>query len=235
MRIHYKRCLNSNVLKLVAIISMVVDHMAVWLAPPGTTLEIILRTIGRLAAPIMFYLIAEGYFYTSNIRRYIKRLFIFAVISHFPFVMFFGLSWWEGTSVIWTLLMGLVALAVSRNPNVSLLKKVLFIALCCLLAWNADWNYIGVLWILFFGIFRGDFNKQILSFALIGIVLYIIPGFINSGLDSIFRFGSLLVIPLLALYNGKQGKTSKLFKWGFYVFYPLHLLVLYILRYYVFV
>ncbi|MDP4360517.1 hypothetical protein QR510_28225, partial [Escherichia coli] len=62
--------------------------------------------------------------------------------------------------------MGLVALAVSRNPNVSLLKKVLFIALCCLLAWNADWNYIGVLWILFFGIFRGDFNKQILSFAL---------------------------------------------------------------------
>lgn len=235
MRIQHTKLLNSNVLKVIAVTSMVIDHMSVWLVPPGTTLEIILRTIGRLAAPIIFYLIAEGYFYTSNVRKYIKRLFIFAVISHFPFVWFFDLSWWEGTSVIWTLLMGLVALAVSQNPKISLLKKVLFIVLCCLLAWNADWNYIGVLWILFFGIFRGHFNKQILSFALIGIVLYIIPGFINSGLDSIFRIGSLLVIPLLALYNGKQGKKSKLFKWGFYVFYPLHLFVLYILRYYVFV
>lgn len=227
--------INSNVLKLIAIIAMVVDHIAVGFLPSGTTLEIILRTIGRLAAPIIFYLISEGFFYTSNIKRYIKRLFIFAVISHFPFVMYFGLAWWEGTSVIWTLFIGLVALTISQNPNISILKKVLFVALCCLLAWTADWNYIGVLWILFFGIFRGRFNLQILSFVLIGIVLYIIPGIYKSGLDSVFRFGFLMVIPLLALYNGKQGKRSKLFKWGFYIFYPLHLLILYILRYYIFV
>jgi hypothetical protein len=232
MQINNIRFLNSNALKVIAIVSMVVDHASIWLVPKGTTLDIIVHTFGRLAAPIMCYLIAEGYFYTSNRKKYLKRLFIFAVISHFPFVMFFGLSWWQGTtSVIWTLFMGLVALTVSQNHNISILKKLLLIGLCCMLAWTADWNYIGVLWILFFGLFRGRFNMQILSFVVIGTIFYIIPGISNSGLDSVFRFGILLVIPLLALYNGERGKSSKLIKWGFYVFYPVHLIVLYILRY----
>ncbi|MCM3033350.1 TraX family protein [Niallia sp. MER 6] len=227
------KLVNSNVLKLIAILSMVVDHIAVGFVPSGTTLELILRTIGRLAAPIIFYLIAEGYFYTSNVKKYLKRLFIFAVISHFPFVMYFGISWFQGTSVIWTLFLGLVALTIVQKPSISVFDKVMFVALCCLLAWMADWNYIGVLWIMFFGVFRGRFQLQILNFVLIGIFLYAIPGIYTSGLNSVFRLGFLLVIPLLALYNGKQGRKSKVFKWGFYFFYPLHLLLLYILKYYI--
>lgn len=234
MKLKHKKILNSNILKVIAIISMVVDHTSIWLVPKGTTLDIILHAFGRLAAPIMCYLIAEGYFYTSNVSKYIKRLFIFALISHFPFVMFLGLSWWQGTSVIWTLLMGLIALNVSQKTDLSIVIRVFLIVLCCLLAWTADWNYIGVLWILFFGIFRGRFHLQMLSFTLIGGVLYIIPGLYNSGLESIFRFGILLIIPLIALYNGTQGRKSNLIKWGFYVFYPLHLILLYIFRYIIF-
>ena len=134
--------INSNALKLLAVIAMVVDHASIWLVPDDTTLAIFARGFGRLAAPIIGYMIAEGYFYTSNKQKYLKRLFIFALISHFPFVMYFGLEWWQGTSVIWGLFMGLVALAISQTTYISRLIKVMIIALCCLLAWTADWNYI---------------------------------------------------------------------------------------------
>lgn len=230
MQIKNVRFLNSNAIKVIAIIAMVVDHASIWLVPEGTTLNIVLRTFGRLAAPIICYFIAEGYFYTSNVKKYIKRLFIYAVISHFPFVWYMGLSWWQGTSVIWSLLMGLVALTISQKTNITIWKKLLMIVFCCLLAWTADWNYIAVLWILFFGIFRGKFKLQMLSFAIIGTIFYIIPG----NMDSVIRFGILLVIPLLALFNGKRGKKSNLIKWGFYVFYPLHLIILFLLRYFIF-
>ncbi|TDQ42664.1 TraX family protein [Aureibacillus halotolerans] len=226
--------LNSNALKLIAIVTMVIDHTSIWLVAPGTTMDMITHTIGRMAAPIMCYLIAEGYCYTSNIHRYMKRLFIFSLISHFPFVLFLGLSWWQGTSVIWTLLMGLVALYISQRSRLPLFIRIVLILLCCLFAWTADWNYIGVLWVLFFGLFRGRIHLQLLSFVLIGTVLYLIPGINTMGFDSIFRFGILLVVPLLLLYNGQKGKKSKLIQWSFYVFYPLHLFLLYILSHVVF-
>ncbi|WP_043932455.1 TraX family protein [Bacillus sp. EB01] len=226
--------LNANTIKVIAIIAMIVDHTAIWLVPEGTVLDQIVHAFGRIAAPIMCYLIAEGYFHTSNINKYIKRLFIFAVISHFPFVMYLDLEWWQATSVIWSLLMGLVALKVSQQTELHLLLKVILIGLCCLLAWTADWNYIAVLWVLFFGLFRGQFNKQMLSFALIGTIFYIIPGIISEGTDTIFRLGIFLLIPIMALYNGQRGKKSNLIKWGFYVFYPGHLIILYLLRHVIF-
>lgn len=178
----------------------------------------------------MCYLIAEGFFYTSNIKKYITRLFIFALISHLPNVLFFGIEWWRATSVIWVLLLGLIALAVSQNSKISWLEKLLVIVLCCLLAWTADWNYIGVLWILFFGIFKARFKMQMISFLVIGTIFYIIPSLITSGIDAVFRFGILLLIPLIFFYNGERGRKSNLIKWGFYIFYPAHLLLLLILR-----
>ncbi|WP_245959337.1 TraX family protein [Neobacillus piezotolerans] len=226
--------LDANAIKVIAIIAMIVDHTAIWLVERGTTLDIVIHTFGRLAAPIMCYLIAEGFHYTSNLKKYKKRLFIFALISHFPFVLYFGLEWWQGTSVIWSLLMGLVALGISKRDDIPLGLKGVLVCICCLLAYTADWNYIAVLWVMFFGIFRGNFRMQMTSYATIGTVFYIIPGIVSMGFDSIFRFGILLVIPLLAIYNGERGKKSNLIKWGFYIFYPAHLLILYLFRHIIF-
>lgn len=228
------RALNSNTIKVIAIIAMIVDHMAYWLVADGTALNSVIHTFGRLAAPIMCYFIAEGYFYTSNLKKYITRLFLFAVVSHFPFVLYFGLEWWQGTSVIWSLLMGLVALAISQKAEIPLIFKIALIGMCCLLAWTADWNYIAVLWVLFLGIYRGRFKMQMMSYVTIGTIFYIIPGVISMGSDSIFRFGIFLVVPLMALYNGERGRKSNLIKWGFYFFYPAHLIVLYLLRHVLF-
>ncbi|KHL97111.1 membrane protein [Paenibacillus sp. IHB B 3415] len=225
---------NSNTLKIIAILSMFIDHLSVWLVPSGTPLDIFFHTIGRLAAPIMCYLIAEGFSHTSNLNKYMNRLFLFALLSHFPFVLFFGLSWWQGTSVIWDLLMGLIALSICQNSKLPLWSQVLAVAACCLLAWTADWNYIGVLWVVCFGILRKHLSLQMLGFALIGTVFYILPGLANSGINAIFRFGILLAIPLFLLYNGSRGRKSNVIKWGFYIFYPLHLVVLYLFRYVLF-
>ena len=89
-----KKGLNSNALKMIAIIAMTVDHLA-WLLFPGYSTDGIalsMHIIGRLTAPIMIFFIVEGFFRTSNIKKYIGRLFIFAVISHFAYALMFNKS-----------------------------------------------------------------------------------------------------------------------------------------------
>ncbi|MCR2807929.1 conjugal transfer protein TraX [Paenibacillus soyae] len=230
MRLMLSKPLTANVLKVIAIVAMFVDHASYWIVPKGTAPDLIVHFIGRLAAPIMCYLIAEGYRHTSNIRKYIFRLFLFAVVSHFPYVLFFELKWWQATSVMWGLLMGLVALTVSRLPNVPVVARLSAVLACCLFAWTADWNYIAVLWILVFGWFHGRFVWQMAGYAAIGGLFYLLP-LTHLGSDCFYRFGILFAIPLFAMYNGTRGRKSGLIKWGFYVFYPVHLLVLHLLKF----
>ena len=82
-----KEGLDASTVKIIAIIAMTVDHLT-WLLFPGLQKEwyiLFLHAIGRLTAPIMWYFIAEGSYYTKNSKKYILRLFIFAFISHFAF------------------------------------------------------------------------------------------------------------------------------------------------------
>ena len=227
--------LSGNTLKNIAIILMLLDHAVSGFIPHESIFTVVLHIPGRVVAPIMCYFIAEGYFKTSDIKRYILRLLVLSVISHFPYVMYFGYEWWEATSVIWGLSLGLIALTAVKNEKLSIWIKILIVGICCLLAVTANWNYISVLWIVSFGVFRGQFKKQMISFLIIGLGLYAIPVLLNMGEHHIYQFGIVLTIPLLALYKGRRGKQTTLSKWGFYIFYPAHLILLYILKYYVFV
>ena len=219
--------MTANQLKYIAIILMFFDHLFAIFLDQSSLEGALSRIPGRIVAPIMCYLIAEGYFYTSNVNKYIKRLLIFSAISHFPYVIYFGIPWWKGTSVFWSLALGLIALAVAKNNKYPLYVKVLAVIACCILAVPADWYYIGVLWILFFGLFRGDIRKQLISFAIIGIFLHVIHSIYDYGWLWANQLGMFLAVPLLLMYKGKQGRKSKILKWGFYIFYPLHLLILY--------
>lgn len=105
--------LNSNHLKLIAIITMTIDHIADLLYPgmPNDIIPNILHIIGRLTAPIMFFFICEGFYYTKNLKKYITRLFAFALISHFAYCFAFGINYipfstgeiFNQTSIMWTL------------------------------------------------------------------------------------------------------------------------------------
>ena len=122
-----KKPLNSNTLKYIAIVAMLIDHIAWAFVPFSSVLGQIMHFIGRFTAPMMCYFIAEGYFYTRNVKKYIVRIGIFAVISQIPFVvaekltapplmMIDGKLWINpelfvpSFNVMFTLLLGLVAL-----------------------------------------------------------------------------------------------------------------------------
>ena len=159
------RGLNANQLKLIAVAAMVVDHCTAFLFPlvPGAWL---LRLIGRLTAPIMCFFIAEGFAHTSNLRRYLGRLLASAVVSHVPFVLCHGgmSSFWNTSSVMWTLFLGLAALVFSANPRYPVWLKCIVVLACCALAWRSDWSWYAILWILGFGLFRQDRKRAFAVF-----------------------------------------------------------------------
>lgn len=229
-----KYLLNSNQLKIIAILVMLFDHIiAVFTPRDNMFLWSLLRLPGGIVAPIMCYLIAVGYHFTSDVKKYIKRLLIFSIISHLPYNLTFGFGFFNATSVIWALSLGLIALTVYKKEDLKLPVKVIIIGICCFLARIANWHYLAVLWILFFGIFHKNIKMQLLSFITLGFGLNVLPTVLSLGITDFNRldkFGFLLACPFLFLYSGQRGKKIKFLDQFFYIFYPAHLILIYIIK-----
>ncbi len=235
-----KTGLNSNQLKLIAIIAMTVDHVTSVLVPGYVTTPgiLLLHTIGRLTMPIMCFFIAEGYHYTHNLKHYITRLFAFAFLSHFAYNFAFGIPFipfqttvFNQTSIIWALAWGLVALALygSTTPKLKPWMKTLLLILITIITFPADWSSIAVLVIVSNGQNRGNFKKQMTSmlyYVALYAAVYIL--FINP-VYGLLQMTVALAIPLLGQYNGTRGKSTSM-KWFFYLYYPLHLFLCGLLR-----
>ncbi len=232
--------MTSNKLKIIAVIIMLIDHVASAFFIGHDEIYIIMRFIGRFAAPIFCFLIAEGYHYTKNITHYLLRLFLFAIISHVPYVLLNGYAVFpiEKTSVMWPLFLGLLALVISKSPKVHLALKFAAIIVICLVADYGDWNFVAVLWILCFGYYHNNKLIQFICFAAVGWFFYIVPvvepvGFLPTELLKNYAvygiFGAWIFI---YLYNGKRGIKSKALSMMFYLFYPLHLAIIYLLKMY---
>jgi len=224
--------LTANKLKMIAIIAMFFDHFIAVFIPHDTIYGILLRIPGRISAPIICYFIAEGYFYTSNKHKYASRLLLFALVSHIPYNLLFGYDFFQVTSVIWSLAMGLIALIVIKDNQYNWLIKFIVLLVACFLSIRANWNYVAVLWIVGFGVFRNNLKYQIYSFVIIGVIFHLIPtyvyfGFNHSVYPHWYQLAFVLAIPFIAMYNGKLGMKSKFSSLFFYVFYPFHLLILY--------
>lgn len=122
--------LNSNHLKIIAIIAMTIDHFSDLIFPgfPANPFAIFLHIIGRLTAPIMWFFICEGYFHTHNVKKYILRLFIFAIISHFAYCFAFGINFipfssgiFNQTSVMYPLFISVLVMWV-RDTDLKMNK-----------------------------------------------------------------------------------------------------------------
>ena len=233
-----KEGLNASTVKIIAIIAMTVDHLA-WLLFPGLQKEwyiLFLHAIGRLTAPIMWYFIAEGSYYTKNSKKYILRLFIFAFISHFAFTFCFGLNpipfsrgIFNQTSVMWSLTLGATLIYILTKYKLSFLARLLLILLVNLLSFPADWSCIACILPFFLYIHRDNFKKQILDYIIfVGIYIIVYFIFIDKTY-AILQLCTLLSLPILGLYNGKVGR-NKTMKWGFYIYYPAHMIIIGILR-----
>ncbi|NCC15557.1 MAG: conjugal transfer protein TraX [Clostridia bacterium] len=232
--------LTSNNLKLIAIIAMTIDHLTCVIFPnyPTNPLILLLHIIGRLTAPIMWFFVAEGYYYTHDLKKYLQRLFLFSIVSHFAYNFAFGIPFvpfqttvFNQTSVLWPLAWGLVALAISQStdPRLKQWVKTLLIIAICALTFCSDWSSIATMAIMYIGNHRGNFKKQMQSMLLLVAMYATVYFFFINKVYGILQMFVALSIPLLKQYNGRQGDWKGM-KWFFYAYYPLHLFVCGIIR-----
>lgn len=229
---------SGNQLKAIAMLAMTIDHVTSVVAPnyPTNLAAIFLHIIGRLAAPIFWFFIAEGYHYTHDWRKYAKRLFVFAVISHFAYNFAFGIpfipfrtSVFNQTSVIWSLFWGLMALVIQDSERWKPYQKTLLILGITVITFCADWSCIAVLAILQIGENRGNFRKQMAGMMVWVIAYAAVYAVFIHPVYGILQLFTALTIPLLKRYHGERGRWKGM-KWLFYVYYPLHLILCGLIR-----
>ena len=131
------RGFSGNTLKLIAIAAMFIDHVAWAFVPTESPLALVMHLIGRTTAPIMCFFVAEGYYHTHDLRRYMLRLGGFALLSYVPFLVFEaggmpGVGNLLQLNVLFTLLLGLCALWVEDHVENGLLRGAALVGLCIL-------------------------------------------------------------------------------------------------------
>ena len=231
--------LNANHLKLIAILAMTIDHIADLVFPgfPPQVLPFILHMIGRITAPVMWFFVCEGFYYTRNVKKYMLRMGIFAVISHFAYCFAFGINMipfrdgiFNQTSVIWPLFWAVVALWVfdANNSIPQWLKWIILIGIN-IITFPSDWSCIAVMAIVFMYEHRDNLKKQMYVMFFWVAVYAVVSYFCASKGYALAQLGVILVYPILKQYNGKPG-SAKWMKWFFYIFYPAHLILVGILR-----
>lgn len=255
-KIKGKRGLSSAVLKNIAVVTMLIDHIGAvivirlliqkglygavadqeayiaWLGQNrgmyGTYMA--MRIIGRLAFPIYCFLLAEGFQRTHNVKRYLGRMLLFALISEVPFDLAFSGRLWnmQYQNVFFTLFIGLMVIAGLRlvdqrlsGPEtwrklagVGLYAVIIAAGSALALALKTDYSFKGILAITVLYLFRSRRKAQIWA----GVIAFLLM----DGLEMIAALSFLLIW----FYNGARGRQNKYF---FYFFYPVHLLLLWLI------
>ena len=234
-----RRALSGTALKYIACVTMLLDHIgascieAAILRPaldsgalsadalastPLYWLDQVLRLTGRLAFPIFCFLLVEGFVHTHDLKKYIRRLFLFALISEVPFDLAFYHTplYLQHQNVYWTLALGVLAMAGLRHfenaDGTASWKGLLCAGGCVVLAVLAhtDYNGIGVVIICALYLTRTNRKRQ----CIVGAVLFA------------FELTAPLAFVLIWFYNGQRGRCSKTLQKCFYWFYPVHIALL---------
>ncbi len=222
----------GSTLKWIAIVTMFIDHLAAALLVRimlcyGYSEELyiiyrVMRTIGRVAFPIFCFLLVEGFMRTRNVGKYIGRMTLFVILTEIPYDLAFSarILTWEDQSVMLTLLIGLLTMwgcsLIEKKWQENYLGQWIGFVICLAIGMglayllNTDYAHKGILSIMAMYFFRKEKKFQVLAGAL----------------SFCWEPWALLAFPLIYLYNGQRGMKMKYF---FYAFYPLHLLVLYLI------
>lgn len=227
-------------LKIIATVTMLIDHMGAAFDPFYDTIP--LRVIGRIAFPIYAFLIAEGCRHTGNIKKYLSRLFIFALVSEVPYDLFhsimdnpfsnqFSYADWSRQNVFFVLFFGALAIYFYEllKPKNSLLAVFPFL-LCVYTAYKlkTEYDVIGVCMIFAAYIAKNRIVQALSIF--IGVFLLYAVEFNFSDLGLWLTASGGIACVLILLYNGERGPKLK---WFFYLFYPVHLLAIFFIFLYV--
>lgn len=234
--------LNRDVIKYIAMFTMLLNHIAHTLLPFGTPLYEIFEDIGYFTAPVMCYFMVEGYEYTRSKMKYGLRLFLFAVISQVPYTMAFHFG---NLNMIYTLFCCFMILVVMEKVQNVWLRAGLC-TLLLLVTVVGDWALLAAFFTILFHNSRGNRKKTIFSFG----VAYVIFALLNvqsymrgvQGNWTLYAVAHAMLaglgiiaagVAVLVLYNGRRAEKGRNFsKWFFYLFYPAHLLILALMKMY---
>lgn len=235
--------LSSAGLHILAMGLMLCDHLWATVVPGNNWMN----SIGRLAFPIFAFLIVEGYFHTGNLKKYALRLFAGALISELPFNLMVGsrLFFPIHQNVLWTFLLGLGLIhwnekAAQAKPWRRTLRGIssVFIGMVAGTLTMADYYGAGVVTVLIFYFFRKR-NWQNLLFQVLALYYVNVEMLAGLGFEvalfgrTVFitqqGFALFALIPIW-LYQGRKGYSSKWFRFTCYGFYPVHMLILGMLK-----
>lgn len=239
---YWRKNMTSFVLKIIALITMFCDHFGYALVGHLS----FWNYIGRIAFPIFAFQISEGYTHTKNLKKYFIRLLVFALIAQIPFHLFllkFIPSSVGSLNIFFTLILGLLCMKIYdyfSNIKDNVLEHqilgfkigqvvgILFTLLISYIAelLNVDYGAWGVIVIFVFYLFKNNKLAMIISYITLCVIRY---GYriISYGLYIQYVYlaiATILPIIFISLYNGNQGYKIK---YLLYLFYPLHLLLLY--------
>lgn len=237
-----KRGLSHEGLKTVACLTMLLDHIGAILvisiirqANGPVSVELawlyyILRCIGRTAFPIFCFQLVEGAFHTSHPSKYAMRLALGAVLAEIPFdLAFYGGPTWEHTNVMVTLLLGFAMVRGMQRANGLWKLPIILPFYMAANLLHTDYSGKGILIIAMFALTREMKHRKLLQ--LLGLILLSNNRAYHIRNIPIYtdRCKLLSLLPIFA-YNGRKRSRSKALQWGFYLFYPVHILLLYLLK-----
>lgn len=229
-----QRGISGSSLKLIAVVTMLIDHIAATvlarflitgaegdISTGWYVLYQAMRSIGRIAFPIYCFLLVEGFIHTRSRKKYALRLFLFALVSEIPFDLAFSSKVLEFgyQNVFFTLFLGLATIMLLSEAEkrqewgiglrILVFAGIIVAGMLAAYALKTDYSYYGVMCIVVLYLFRGRRVLQVLA-----------------GCASFFWWELPAVLAFIPIYfyNGKRGWNIKYF---FYLFYPVHLLVLY--------
>lgn len=237
------KVLNRDVIKYFAILFMLMDHIIQIFMERGTLQYNLLDSLSHFTFVTMSFFLVEGYQYTRSKKEYVKRIFIFGVISQLPYALAFSgqkIIAFVPLNIFFTLGFCFLMIWALDSVNKKILK-VFIVILSVIICAFCDWTFFAPLFTLAF--YRAkDSKKGLIAAYVFNIMLFgltNISGYIFSGeyttacIEFLIASCGIILsgICIIALYNGKRMSIGRNFnKWFFYLFYPAHLLVLGIIR-----
>ena len=229
--------MNREQIKLTAIAAMTINHTAIALVPPQSVMYIIMTDIGYLTAVTMCYFLVEGYYHTRSKMAYLQRLGVSAIVSQVPYMLALGL---RQLNMLFTLFICFVVIWVMDKVKQMVLKiPAVVILFCC--SFFCDWAFKAVLFTVFFALTYRAKQSLVIPFSAAFMVQFCLSlyDYQQAYLDwqtlllSLASSAGIILSGYLIIrkYNGKRSDKHKTFwKWFFYLYYPLHLLLLYLFK-----